>query len=137
MTTIHPLLLEGSALESWETLIPSFVNELLNPFDKTNIVKDIIRLAPGKYIIMLNATNSIVAGLFRELYSDTARFVFTSEYVYEVSIADVTKQRYLVPSEFKTKAPYYQLTGPIILYKGRRPRQYACEYYEEPFMNRL
>ena len=136
MSSIHPLLLEGSAIESWETLIPSFVNELLNPFNTNNIVRDIIRLSPGKYIIILNSTNSIIAGLFRELYSDTARFVFTSEYVYEVSIADVTKQRYLVASEFKTKAPYLSLTGPIILYKGRRPRQYACEHYEEPFMNR-
>ena len=136
MTTIHPLLLEGSSLESWETLIPSFVNELLNPFNTNNIVRDIIKLGPGKYIIILNTVNSIIAGLFRELYSDTARFVFTSEYVYDVSIADVTKRRYVVPSEFKTKAPYLSLSGPIILYKGRRPRQYPCEYYEEPFMNR-
>lgn len=130
MTTIHPLLLEGPDLESWKTFLPDLINDLLNPFNTNTVIRDIIRLDRGKYIITFNSCNSVIGNLFHELYYDSARFIFTSEYVYDVSIADKTMWRYSIPSPFKTSAPYKMILRSIILYKGKRVRQFPCELSE-------
>ncbi len=130
MTTIHPLLLEGPDLESWKTFLPELINDLLNPFNTNTVIRDIIRLDRGKYIVTFNSCNSVIVNLFYELYYDSARFIFTSEYVYDVSIADKTMRRYSIPSPFKTSAPYKMILRSIILYKGKRVRQFPCELSE-------
>ena len=122
----HPLLLDGTELHSWETFIPENLNLLFN----SKLVKDIIRLAPGKYIVTFNSVNSILCGLYSELYTDNAKIVFTSDFVFDVSIADISNRRYTVPQPFKTAPPYLGLTGPIILYKGSR-RRFSCEWTEK------
>lgn len=131
MTTIHPLLLQGPQMESWQTFIPEMLNEILNPFNKTLVIREIIRLSPGKYIVTFNTCNTIISNLFHELYYDTARFVFSSEYVFDVSIADITMHRYKEATPFKTAVPYKNVITPFILYKGRRTRQFPCEISEE------
>jgi hypothetical protein len=129
---IHPLLLEGPNMESWKTFIPEMLNQLLSPSN----VKDIIRVGLGKYIVTFNSHNTIIENLFRELYYDSARIVFSSEYVFDVSIADTTMHRYSIPSPFKTSAPYKMVMNPFILYKGTRSRHFQCEYSEEPCIKR-
>ena len=132
MTTIHPLLLEGSDMESWNTFIPDLLNQLLNPFNASKVVRDIIRLAPGKYIVILNTSNTVISNLFHELYYDSARIIFSSEFVFDVSIADTTFHKYKVPTPFKTSAPYKMVMNSFILYKGKRTRQFQCELSEVP-----
>lgn len=129
---IHPLLLEGPNMESWKTLIPEMLNQLFSP----SKVKDIIRLGLGKYIVTFDSCNTIIENLFRELYYDSARIVFSSEYVFDVSIADTTMHRYSIPSPFKTSAPYKMVMNPFILYKGTRSRHFKCEYSEVPLPKR-
>jgi hypothetical protein len=131
MTTVHPLLLDGPNMESWKTFIPDMLNELLNPFDTIVIIREIIRIGPGKYIVTFNNCNTVICNLVRELYYDTARFVFSSEYVFDVSIADITMHRYTHVIPFKTSAPYKNVINPFILYKGRRPQQFTCEISED------
>ena len=126
---VHPLLLEGTDLCSWETIIPDNLNLLFAPNIVGGVVRDIIKLAPGKYIVTFNSVNSIMCGLYRELYLDTARIIIKSDFVFDVSLADTTKRQYAEPSPFKTSAPYNGLTGPIILYKGPR-RRFMCEFTE-------
>ena len=131
MTTIHPLLLEGSDLESWKSFIPDMLNDLLNPFNSNRVVQDIIRIDRGKYIVTFNTCNTVMCNLFHELYYDTARFVFSSEFIFDVSIADTTMRRYSIPTPFKTSVPYKQVINSFILYKGKRPHQFPCEISEE------
>jgi len=124
----HPLLLEGPNMESWNTFIP----EMLNQVFAEPIIKDIIRLSHGKYIVTFNKCNAVISNLFRELYYDSARFVFSSEYVFDVSIADTTIRQYTIPTPFKTSVPYKMVMYPFILYKGKRTRQFQCELSEVP-----
>jgi hypothetical protein len=130
----HPLLLEGTDLSSWETFIPENLNLLFAP-NMSGVVKDIIKLGPGKYIVTFTTANSLMCGFYRELYYDSARIIFKSDFVFDVSIADITKRYYLHAEPFKTSAPYMGLTGPVILYKGPR-RRYTCEYNETEFMSK-
>ena len=53
----HPLLLEGTDLCSWETFIPENLNLLFAP-NMSGVVKDIIKLGPGKYIVTFTSANS-------------------------------------------------------------------------------
>ena len=96
----------------------------------TSIIKDIIKLDYGKYIITFNTSNTILISLFHNLYYDTARIVISPDIFYELSIADVTKHRYDVPSEFKTSGPYKKCVKPFILYKKDVPRAFSCELNE-------
>ena len=131
----HPLLLEGTDLSSWETFIPENLNLLFAP-NMSGVVKDIIKLGPGKYIVTFSTSNSLMCGFYRELYCDSARIIFKSDFVFDVSIADTTIRRYVYAEPFKTSAPYMGLTGPVILYKGPR-RRYMCEYNETEFMSKI
>jgi len=97
---VHPLLLEGTDLCSWETIIPDNLNLLFAPNMAGGVVRDIIKLAPGKYIVTFNSVNSIMCGLYRELYLDTARIIIKSDFVFDVSLADNTKRQYAEPSPF-------------------------------------
>jgi len=130
MTLIHPLLLEGDNLDSWKFDIPEAFENIFNPEYSYKLVKDIIKLNEGKYIITFNTTNTVLISLFHNLYYDTARIVLSPYIYYEISIADVTKHRYVEPSEFKTTSPYKKCVKPFILYKKDIPRAFSCELNE-------
>ena len=138
MTTIgHPFLLVGPEITKWSTEIPDAFQSIFNPtnmkmpYDSTtSFVRDIIKLDHGKYIVTFNTVTSMLVSVFHNLYHDTARLVISPDVYYEMSIADVTKQHYLEPSEFKTRGPYKKCVKPFILYKKDIPRAYTCELNE-------
>ena len=128
MALSHPLLLVGVNLYTWKFDIPDAFENIFNS-STIPLVKDIIKLNAGKYIISFNSTNTMLISLFHNLYYDTARIVISKYIYYEISIADVTKQRYVLSSEFKTTSPY-KCVNPFILYKKDIPRAFACELNE-------
>jgi hypothetical protein len=138
MTTIHPILLIGNSLHDiWRIEIPEAFQSIFNPNNvlmpcstTTSFVKDIIKLDEGKYIVTFNSINSMLISLFHNLYYDTARIVISPEIYYEISIADVTKHRYVLPTKFKTTGPYKKCVKPFILYKRDVPRAFSCELNE-------
>jgi hypothetical protein len=138
MTTIgHPLLLVGPDIDLYARTISDAFHCIFNPtnlkmpLDKksTSVVRDVIKLDHGKYIVTFNAVNSMMLSLFRNLYYDTARFVINPDVYYELSIADITKHHYIEPSEFRTVGPYKKIPSPFILYKKDIP-VYPSEYNE-------
>ena len=124
MALSHPLLLVGIDLDTWKFDIPEAFEHIFNT-STTPIVKDIIKLNAGTYIITFNSTNTVLISLFHNLYYDTARIVLSPYIYYEISIADATKRRYIVSSEFKTTSPYKKCVKPFILYKKDIPRAFA------------
>ena len=132
MTTVHPIKLLGDDISTWEEDIPRAINTIFNPYNSNNIVKDIIKLDKGTYIITFNTVTNELLSLFRELYYDTSRIILTSTCYYDISIADKTKHKYIEPNEFKTSGPYEneKYNKPFILYKKNIPRRFPCELNE-------
>ena len=128
--TIQPIILEGYDLDSWKCDIRDAFQWIFNPTMDSPIVKDVIKLDAGKYIVTFNTSNTILSSLCHNLYYDTARIVLSPDIYFEISIADVTKHRYDVPSLFKTEGPYKKCVKPFILYKKDVPRAFACELNE-------
>ena len=127
---IQPILLVGNNLDNWKFDISDAFQWIFNRLDSP-IVNDVIKIDVGKYIVTFNnGPNVILSSLFHNLYYDTARIVLTPDIYFEISIADVTKQRYDVPSLFKTEGPYKKCVKPFILYKKDVPRAFSCEFNE-------
>jgi hypothetical protein len=147
MITIgHPLLLVGPDINLWATIIPDAFQRMFNPMnikmpphgETTSFIHDIIKLDNGKYIVTFNTVNTMLVSLYKNLYCDTARMVIQPDLYYEISIADITKQHYNEPTEFKTSGPYTNCITPIILYKNYIPRVYLThEFFEDtvPIIN--
>jgi hypothetical protein len=123
----HPLLLVGPDMDLYTSIISNAFQCIFNPdnlqisYDSknTSIVRDIIKLDHGKYIVTFNAINTMLASLIHNLYYDTARIVINPDVYYELSIADITKHHYIEPTEFMTVGPYKKYPKPFILYKKK------------------
>jgi len=132
---IHPLLLVGDDLDNWKFEISDAFQHIFAPsnvpyLEQKPFTKDVIRLGLGKYIVTFNTSTTMLISLFHNLYYDTARIVIAPDIYFEISIADVTKHRYEIPSQFKTEGPYKKCVKPFILYKKDIPREFSCELNE-------
>lgn len=128
----HPIILQGTDLKNWHEYLSKMIEVMFNPLKKHKLVDDIIRLDKGKYIITFTGTTKYLRSLWKRIYCDTARFIFSSTIMYNVRIADGSKQYYMKSSSFFLNAPYdiYCDQMPFILYKGYYRGDFTTEYSE-------
>jgi hypothetical protein len=131
-TMSHPIILEGTDIKNWHEYLSNIIEVMFNPLKKHKLVDDIIRLDKGKYIIKFTCSKKYLRSLWKRIYCDTARFIFSSTIIYNVRIADGSKQYYMNYSPFFLNAPYdiYSDQMPFILYKGYHRGDFTTEYSE-------
>jgi len=132
MSHPHPIMLNGPDIIDWRNYLSCIIEEMFNPLHKIKLINDIIKLGPGKYIITFTSANNCIHSLWKHLYCSNARFIITYDIIFEVSIADTTKQYSVNTNNFVINAPYeiYPIYLPCILYKGYYGGNYTNEYSE-------
>ena len=125
---LHSLLLIGTPI--FTKLLQDKLNMLLDPEKSCLIfggcILEIFELQQGTYLVVINMVSPLLISLYQNLYLDDARFIM-KDAIYTVSIADKSKQRYVVPRPWKTSGPY---TRYGILYKRNTNLLYTYEYVE-------
>jgi hypothetical protein len=127
-----PILLIGPDVINWKEYLFLIIEEMFNPDHTCKLVNDIIKLGPGKYIITFSCATGFIHSLWKHLYCDTARIIITNDIIFNVSIADTTKQYSMNSNNFVINSSYdnYPIIMPCILYKGYSCGNYTNEYSE-------